>query len=65
MGLDDAHREYMARKQELEAAIPDLHAIIEDEGLHEKYIQQDFWSRSDFDIEELERERLSVESNEE
>lgn len=64
MGLDDAHREYMTRKRELEEAVSDVQALIEAEGLHQKYVQQDFWSGSDFDTEE-ERERLRQELEQE
>ena len=64
IGLDDAHREYMARKRELEEAVADVQAIVETEGLHQKYIQQDFWSRSDFDPEGLDREDLLREPEE-
>jgi len=58
MGLDKVQREYIARKQKLNDAIPDVKVMIEEEGLHEKYMQKDYWSRLDHDAEELERKQL-------
>lgn len=58
MGLDETHREYLESKRELEGAVPDVQVMIEEAGLHNEYVQQDFWSRSDFDTEELDREKL-------
>lgn len=58
MGLDETHRDYLDSKRELEDSVPDVQVMIEEAGLHRKYVQQDFWSRSDFDTEELDREEL-------
>ncbi|MDZ5811534.1 hypothetical protein U4E84_09275 [Halorubrum sp. AD140] len=65
MGLDETQREYLERKQELEAAVSDVQELIEAEGLHKKRIQQDFWTRSDFDRGELERKQAIADQDEE
>ena len=65
MGLDDTHREYLDSKRELEDAVPDVQTLIEESGLHKKYVQQDFWSRSDVDTEALDREELLQELEQE
>ena len=61
MGLDEVQREYIARKQELDDAIPDVKMVIEEEGLHKQYMQKDYWSRLDSGAEELERKQLIAE----
>jgi len=55
-GLDEVQRKYIARKNELQEEVPTLQAIIEEEGLHLEYPQQDYWAGSDDD--KLDRDDL-------
>lgn len=58
MGLDELHREFIERKQELEEAIPEAKNEVKDANLHLFYPRKDEWERTD--QEKLERDREQV-----
>lgn len=62
--IDELYREYLEAKQELDAAIPKVRAIVEEEIIA-KTEQQDSWTRHSSSTEKTEREQLQQEPDEE
>jgi hypothetical protein len=58
MGFDDMQQTILDYKRVMDNAAPDVQRIIEDENLHKKYPQRDYWGRTGSKPPEIDVEQL-------
>lgn len=62
MGFDDMQQTILDYKRVMDNAAPDVQRIIEDENLHKKYPQRDYWVRTGSEPPEIDTEQLREEA---